>query len=80
MYVGANDGALHAFATEQVGEFSKGQEIWAFVPPFIAAKLPGVINDALDGYKPKKGGTNSNLSGEFDLEIINDMEKIKLLF
>ncbi len=59
MYVGANDGALHAFATEQVGEFSKGQEIWAFVPPFIAAKLPGVINDALDGYKPKKGGTNS---------------------
>jgi type IV pilus assembly protein PilY1 len=59
IYVGANDGALHAFAAENVGEYSAGQEVWAFVPPFIAAKLPGVVNDALDGYKPDKGGTNS---------------------
>ncbi len=59
IYVGANDGALHAFATENVGEFTKGQEVWAFVPPFIAAKLPGLINDGLDGYKSDRGGTNS---------------------
>ena len=59
MYVGANDGALHAFATENLGEYTRGQEVWAFVPPFIAAKLPGIINDALDGIKPGKGGTNS---------------------
>ena len=52
MYVGANDGALHAFATENLGAYTRGQEVWAFVPPFIAAKLPGIINDALDGIKP----------------------------
>ena len=72
MYVGANDGALHAFATENVGAYTRGQEVWAFVPPFIAAKLPGVINDALDGYKPGKGGTNS-IFGVDGSPVIHDV-------
>ncbi len=72
IYVGANDGALHAFATENIGEYSEGQEVWAFVPPFIAAKLPGLVNDALDGFKPKKGGTNS-IFGVDGSPVIHDM-------
>ena len=43
-----------------------------FVPPFIAAKLPGVINDALDGYKPGKGGTNS-IFGVDGSPVIHDV-------
>ena len=72
MYVGANDGALHAFATENLGEYTRGQEVWAFVPPFIAAKLPGIVNDALDGIKPGKGGTNS-IFGVDGSPVIHDV-------
>ena len=72
IYVGANDGALHAFATENIGGFSEGQEVWAFVPPFIAAKLPGLVNDALDGFKPNKGGTNS-IFGVDGSPVIHDV-------
>ena len=46
MYFGANDGALHAVRTGS-GNIryggTIGQEIWAFVPPFIAAKLPTIV-------------------------------------
>ena len=56
LYVGANDGALHAFYTSGP---QAGKEVWAFVPPFIAAKLPNIINDGLDGLGGKKGGTNA---------------------
>ena len=56
MYVGANDGALHAFYTS--GPLA-GQEVWAFVPPFIAGQLPSLVNEALDGINSDKGGTNS---------------------
>ena len=54
IYVGANDGMLHAF------DAVTGEEIWAFVPPFIAGKLPTIINDSLRGIGgTKKGGTNA---------------------
>ena len=43
LYAGANDGMLHAFSAET------GREVWAFVPPFIAAKLPTIFNVGLDG-------------------------------
>ena len=37
-----------------------GREEWAFVPPFIAGKLPILINDELDGrVDGTKGGTNA---------------------
>ena len=50
IYAGANDGMLHAFNART------GQEEWAFVPPFIAAKLPVIINREYDG---KVGGDNA---------------------
>ena len=43
IYAGANDGMLHAFNAKT------GAEEWAFIPPFIASKLPVIINTNLDG-------------------------------
>ena len=43
IYAGANDGMLHAFNAKT------GKEEWAFVPPFIAAKLPVIVNREYDG-------------------------------
>ena len=54
VYAGANDGMLHAFSAET------GKEVWAFVPPFIAAKLPTIFNVGLDGkVDGGKGGSNA---------------------
>ena len=63
MYFGANDGALHAVRTG-TGNIryggNVGQELWAFVPPFIAAKLPTIVNEGLnDVLGQKRGGTNA---------------------
>ena len=53
IYAGANDGMLHAF------DAVTGQEEWGFVPPFIAAKLPVIINREYDGkIGVNAGGTN----------------------
>ncbi len=43
IYAGANDGMLHAINA------SDGTEQWAFVPPFVAGKLPTIVNTGLDG-------------------------------
>ena len=64
LYAGANDGMLHAFratasGTDDSGSGNAGEELWAFVPPFIAGKLPTLVNEALDGLNDNKGGTNS---------------------
>ncbi len=54
LYVGANDGMLHAF------DAKNGEELWGFVPPFIAGKLPEMVNDNLDqAIGNGKGGTNA---------------------
>ena len=54
LYVGANDGMLHAF------DATSGEERWAFVPPFIAGRLPEIINDTLNGIGgTDRGGSNS---------------------
>jgi len=63
MYFGANDGALHAVRTG-TGNLrfggNIGQEIWAFVPPFIAAKLPTIVNEGLNNVMGQnRGGTNA---------------------
>ena len=55
---------LHAFratasGTDDSGSGNAGEELWAFVPPFIAGKLPTLVNEALDGFNDNKGGTNS---------------------
>jgi type IV pilus assembly protein PilY1 len=63
MYFGANDGALHAVRTgsgrlRYGGDI--GQEIWAFIPPFMAAKLPTVVNEGLNNVLGQnRGGTNA---------------------
>ena len=38
LYVGANDGMLHAFNSKT------GKEEWAFVPPFVASSMPNMVN------------------------------------
>ena len=67
LYVGANDGMLHAFDAET------GDERWAFVPPFIAGRLPEVINDTLNGIAgTEKGGTNA-IFGVDGSPVVHDM-------
>ena len=43
LYAGSNSGILHAINAET------GDEEWGFVPPFIAAKFPTMINAEYDG-------------------------------
>jgi type IV pilus assembly protein PilY1 len=38
-YVGANDGMLHAFATETLGSVTAGDELWAYVPGPVLPNL-----------------------------------------
>jgi len=54
IYAGANDGMLHAFNAKT------GKEEWGFVPPFIASKLPTIVNREYDGQvgAGNAGGTN----------------------
>ncbi len=51
VYVGANDGMLHAF------DGKTGKEIWAFVPPFIASSMPNMVNVNLN--RSGVGGSNA---------------------
>ncbi|MDA9752481.1 PilC/PilY family type IV pilus protein [Candidatus Pelagibacter sp.] len=51
LYVGANNGILHAF------DANTGQELWGFVPPLLAGNLPTMINTALN--TDQEGGSNA---------------------
>ena len=51
LYVGANNGILHAF------DANTGQELWGFVPPLLAGNLPLMINTDLN--TSKEGGSNA---------------------
>ena len=54
IYVGANDGMLHAF------DFEFGNEVWAFIPPFLMPELAGLINPNFNVSTPAPaGGTNA---------------------
>ena len=54
IYAGANSGVLHAIDAET------GEEEWGFIPPFIAALLPSLMNADLSGkIDGSKGGTNA---------------------
>ena len=67
IYAGANDGMLHAINAET------GQEEWGFVPPFVAAKLPTIINVGLDG-KIDSGNGGSNAIFSIDgSPVVHDM-------
>ncbi len=67
IYAGANDGMLHAFNS------ATGEEEWAFIPPFIASKLPTIINKAYDGkFAGDPGGTNP-IFGVDGSPVVHDM-------
>ena len=51
IYVGANDGMLHAFQAKD------GKEKWAFVPPFVASSMPNMVNVNLN--RSGVGGSNA---------------------
>ena len=55
IYVGANDGMLHAFKSKD------GVERWAFVPPYISGRLPLVVNTSLNDNNSlkNKGGSSA---------------------
>lgn len=46
LYVGTNDGALHAFSLDRTpsGSVREGDELWAFVPPALMPRLPAARN------------------------------------
>lgn len=58
VYVGTNDGVLHAFAMENdptgAGRWTAGQELWGFVPP---ALMPGTLNSGRAGHQFMVDGT-----------------------
>ncbi len=64
IYVGANDGMLHAFKADN------GQEEWAFMPPFMVAKLPLLINTALN---TTDGGGSAAIYGVDGSPVVHDM-------
>ena len=67
IYAGANDGMLHAFNAKT------GMEEWGFVPPFVAGRLPIIVNPNLDGkVKGSLGGTNP-IFGVDGSPVIHDM-------
>ena len=64
IYVGANDGMLHAFRA------SDGKEMWGFVPPFIASTMPNMVNVNLN--RGGQGGSNA-IYGVDGSPVVHDM-------
>ena len=62
--MGSNSGALHAINA------TNGQELWAFVPPFIAAKLPQIVNVNLNS---DTGGGSNAIYGVDGSPTVHDM-------
>jgi type IV pilus assembly protein PilY1 len=63
IYVGANDGMLHAF------DAKTGAEEWAFVPPFVASSIPNMVNVNLNR---SIGGSNA-IYGVDGSPVVHDM-------
>ena len=64
IYVGTNTGALEAIKA------TTGNELWAFIPPFIAAKLPQVIDTNLNS---SSGGGSTAIYGVDGSPTVHDM-------
>tara|TARA_B100001057_G_scaffold200015_1_gene200707 strand:- start:2427 stop:6530 length:4104 start_codon:yes stop_codon:yes gene_type:complete len=64
IYVGANDGMLHAFNSKT------GKEEWAFVPPFVASSMPNMVNVNLN--RAGVGGSNA-IYGVDGSPVVHDM-------
>ena len=67
IYVGGNDGMLHAIDSKT------GVEKWAFIPPFIMSQMPLMVNTNLNNDLAKvKGGTNA-IYGVDGSPVVHDM-------
>jgi type IV pilus assembly protein PilY1 len=64
IYVGANDGLLHAFKAKD------GVEKWAFAPPFIVSSMPLMVNANLN--RGGAGGSNA-IFGVDGSPVVHDM-------
>ena len=64
IYVGSNSGALHAINA------TTGQELWAFIPPFIAAQFPTMVNSNLNSID---GGGSNAIYGVDGSPTVHDM-------
>ena len=64
IYVGSNSGALHAINA------TTGEELWAFIPPFIAAKFPTMVNTNLNS---DLGGGSTAIYGVDGSATVHDM-------
>ena len=58
---------LHAFNAET------GVEEWGFIPPFIASKLPVIMNTDLDGKVKVQSGGSNPIFGVDGSPVIHDM-------
>ena len=64
IYVGGNDGMLHAVNSEN------GKEEWAFIPPLLMGNLPTMVDKALN--KSTGGGSNA-IYGVDGSPVVHDM-------
>ncbi|MCS5611062.1 MAG: PilC/PilY family type IV pilus protein, partial [Candidatus Poribacteria bacterium] len=74
LYAGGNDGMLHAFVGCEKDDApctGGGIEQWAFIPPFITAKLPKIADNSLNK-QDDGGGTNSIFSVDGS-PVVHDM-------
>lgn len=53
MFVGANDGQLHAFKTGELGGDGGGTELWSFIPPNQLPRLGLIYHTYADHPSPK---------------------------
>ena len=67
IYAGSNSGVLHAIDADT------GQEEWAFVPPFIAAKLPMIINKDYDQLLLGESGGSNPIFGVDGSPVVHDV-------
>ena len=70
IYVGANDGMLHAFYADGT---KGGQEIWGFVPPFIGGVMPTMVNANLNRTKSLGYGGSNAIYGVDGSPVVHDM-------
>mgnify|MGYP001301763491 CR=1 FL=1 len=67
IYVGANDGMLHAI------NHKTGKEKWAFIPPFILGQMPLTMNKSLNTDKPSPSGGSNAIYGVDGSPVQHDM-------
>ena len=67
LYAGSNSGMLHAINAET------GNEEWGFIPPFVAGRLPIIINQQLDDVGTNGTGGSNAIFGVDGSPIVHDV-------